>query len=338
MGSAICGQYENIDNEQLFNNDDFTYDKQLIPNISKVLYEYMDMNSEFKENNDVIKSIYYVILSAYYLHSDIMMTKDAILSQFFLLFSSCDECNVFSKNKTVVIDITVKDTLNSEELRTLPMNFVNREDLLDTGIDDVDNVINVLKTCDVSTNIAYMSALKHRISYHLYTRCKVPNFSINCTKEEMTNVIKLMKSFMNMRINSESDMLENGLENYNILLKYVVLIEKIYDMCYNKRVDRRFFKKLIEQSDICGRLDGYVSAFKEAKDHGTVNIERVIGDTKYLDLEYTHFLICVPYKNNKLLWTTAYSYPKIDTCRIKNGVILKKIHSHNIKICKYVKM
>lgn len=303
-----------------FKDDDFTDVKQIISDkqITNRLLNYIYGKTNEYDSN-VIMSIFYIIYYAYCKHYDIMMTKDAILSQFFLLFGECENVDVFQKNREkTVIEYHANRNIDENKLKELPKCFVEKIDLstIDIDIDDDNkqNVKNVVESCNMATNVAYMCALKERAIFEFHTMCKIPRFSINASKKEIKNIIKLMKAFIDIKRNPISDKTDIKYKKYRMLTKYVLLIEKIYDMHYKKIIDYSFFNDLVQKSNRSGQVvSGYINNLENAKDCGTVNIKRIIRGRMCDDLIYTNFLVCIPYENKKLLWTTAYSYPKNDS-------------------------
>jgi len=306
-----------LNEENRRHNVNYMYD---INNVKTYLNEYVKRKNNndkerycYNRNINCRMSIFDIIYECYNKHLDIKMTKDAILSQFFLIFFECEKNDVFKKkSEKVQIIVEVQENMTKEELKLLPLQFTQQLNMSSIDINNINDeeIKDIIKNCSISTNVACMCALSKRINYTCETLCKVPEFEILSTKEEIERIINLMDRFMCIELNDG----QQRSEYYEMLKDYVILIKNIYEMYYNNNKNERFFRNLIQKNNESGCIvSGFIVGLMDVKNEGTVNVNRICYEKKYDDLIYNCFLLGIECVDNTVLWTTSYSHPMYDT-------------------------
>jgi hypothetical protein len=261
-------------------------------------------------------SIFDIVYDAYCNHNDIILTKDATLSQFFAILEQCEKHKIFGsvKSKRDII-INVPGRMNNKQLQNLPNNFVKN---IDVGVfgENLKNkkelFLQIMKNCSLGTMIFGMAGFGKRYNYVAYTLCKVPEIQFSAPREEMAKILTVLLEFKNIKTIQLKQYSEPW-KCHKALLSYLTFLVKVYNAQYMNKKDIEYFHNLIQKNNSSGGpVTGSILDMNNCSSESQVHVKRVIENNQYPDLVYSSKLVSLKQGNN-LIFDVVSCVPENDT-------------------------
>jgi hypothetical protein len=272
-------------------------------------------------NFDDIKptSIYDIIYTAYNKHYDIILSLDAVVSQFFSIFQMCEKERVFGEitsKKNIIVKCQY--TMTKEELKNLPYSFINQIDLSVFGLERYsDGFKEIMSKFSVGTIIFELAGMGERFEYIAHTFCRNPNINIDAEEKRVREVLGVM--YMFCKIPTTTNMNWSQKKNHDMIIKYAELIRKIYEAQYKNNKDESYFYNLIQKNNGSGGpVSGTITSMESAPPYVQLNVKRTFGlsaenpSKRFPDLIYQSKLV-TENKNGMLYWNVFAKTPDKDT-------------------------
>jgi hypothetical protein len=268
-------------------------------NISKMIKTNKN-GEEYLSTNP--SSIYDIIVEAFKQHRDVVLTLDAVVSQFFSIFETCEKNNIFEKNpKKEKIIVCVGGTLSEEKLKELPTHFAKKIDLKAFGLNQfVKTFQTVMSKVNLGACIFTLAGMAERYEYICHTMCKNPDITIKSTKEDVEMLLTIMKAFSTLKLNK-------GQKLPKEMSFFCTLIQKIYEKQFLDKIDEKFFLDLIQPGGASGGpVMGNILCLSATKSECSVSVLR---GTYYL--QYGAKII-IRKEGNILVHDVIATWPDVD--------------------------